>query len=57
MGMEDYQITEVKGGEAIIQLNDGFDKANVDAQVATAKQYPRDVIKCVNNNSTGNNGR
>ena len=49
MAMEDYKVTEVKGGEAIVQLNDGFEKANVDAQVATAKQYPRDIIKCVNN--------
>lgn len=49
MGIEDYQITELKGQESIVQLVDGFDKANVDVQVATAKQYPRDIKKCVNN--------
>lgn len=48
MGIEDYQVKKLDN-DNVIQLSDGFDKANVDAQVATAKQYPRDIQKCVNN--------
>lgn len=48
MGIEDYQVKKLDN-DNVIQLSDGFEKANVDAQVATAKQYPRDIQKCVNN--------
>lgn len=48
MGIEDYQVKKLDN-DNVIQLSDWFEKANVDAQVATAKQYPRDIQKCVNN--------
>lgn len=48
MGIEDYQVAEIKNDGSYVQL-DGFDKANVDAQVTTAKQYPRNIARCVDN--------
>lgn len=48
MGIEDYQVKKLDN-DNVIQLSDWFEKANIDAQVATAKQYPRDIQKCVNN--------
>lgn len=48
MGLEDYQVVELSNAQEIV-LQDGFDKANVDVQVATAKKYPRNLTRCVEN--------
>lgn len=48
MGLEDYQVVELGNAQEIL-LQDGFDKANVDIQVATAKKYPRNLTRCVEN--------
>ena len=48
MGLEDYQVVELGNAQEIV-LQDGFDKANVDVQVATAKKYPRNLTRCVEN--------
>lgn len=39
---------QVSHDQSIIQV-DAVERANVDSQVATAKQYPRDIARCVNN--------
>ena len=48
MGLEDYQVVELSNAQEIV-LQDGFDKANVDVQVSTAKKYPRNLTRCVDN--------
>lgn len=43
-----YEVMQVNHGQGIIQV-DAVERANVDSQVATAKQYPRDLARSVNN--------
>ena len=44
----EYETLQVKNPQGIIQL-DAVERANVDSQVATAKQYPRDIRRAINN--------
>lgn len=44
----EYEVMEVKQDQGIIQV-DAIERANVDSQVATAKQYPRNLSRCINN--------
>ena len=50
MNLENYEVAQIQTGDAqsIIQL-DSIEKANVDPQVSTAKQYPRDITRALNN--------
>ena len=48
MGIEDYKVEQLPNAENYIQL-DSLDKANVDAQVSTAKRYPRNISRAVDN--------
>ena len=43
-----YEVMQVAQDQSIIQV-DAVERANVDSQVATAKQYPRDLARSVNN--------
>ena len=43
-----YEVLQVNQDQHIIQI-DAVERANVDSQVATAKQYPRDLARSVNN--------
>lgn len=43
-----YEVLQVNQGQNIIQV-DAVERANVDSQVATAKQYPRDLMRSINN--------
>ena len=43
-----YEVMQVSQDQSIIQV-DAVERANVDSQVATAKQYPRDLTRCINN--------
>lgn len=43
-----YEVLQVNQDQSIIQV-DAVERANVDSQVATAKQYPRDLMRSVNN--------
>lgn len=43
-----YEVLQVNQDQSIIQV-DAVERANVDSQVATAKQYPRDLARSVNN--------
>lgn len=43
-----YEVMQVSQDQSIIQV-DAVERANVDSQVATAKQYPRDLARSVNN--------
>ena len=43
-----YEVMQVSHDQSIIQV-DAVERANVDSQVATAKQYPRDISRSVNN--------
>lgn len=49
--MEDaqYEVMQVADNAAAVQVIDPVERANVDSQVATAKQYPRDVKRAINN--------
>lgn len=44
----EYQVMQVENDQGIIQI-DAVERANVDSQVATAKQYPRDLKRSINN--------
>jgi hypothetical protein len=44
----EYQVMQVENDQSIIQI-DAVERANVDSQVATAKQYPRDIKRSINN--------
>ena len=50
MNLENYAVAQIQSGDeqSIIQL-DAIEKANVDTQVSTAKQYPRDITRALNN--------
>ena len=43
-----YEVMQVSHDQSIIQV-DAVERANVDSQVATAKQYPRDISRSLNN--------
>lgn len=43
-----YEVMQVQQDQSIIQI-DAVERANVDSQVATAKQYPRDLARSINN--------
>ncbi len=43
-----YEVLQVNQDQNIIQV-DAVERANVDSQVATAKQYPRNLMRSVNN--------
>lgn len=46
--LDAYEVTQVQHDQNIIQL-DTIERANVDSQIATAKQYPRDLRQAINN--------
>lgn len=46
--LDAYEVTQVQHDQNIIQL-DTIERANVDTQIATAKQYPRDLRRAINN--------
>lgn len=48
MENQEYEVLQVQQDQNIIQL-DSIERANVDSQVATAKQYPRDLARSINN--------
>lgn len=48
MENESYEVLQVQQDQNVIQV-DAIERANIDSQVATAKQYPRDVRRCVDN--------
>ena len=41
MGLENYEVLPVEAQDVQIVQVDAVERANVDSQVATAKQYPR----------------
>lgn len=43
-----YEVMQVQQDQSIIQI-DAVERANVDSQVATAKQYPRNLARSINN--------
>lgn len=50
MDLADYEVAQVAQGDAqsVIQM-DAIEKANVDVQVTTAKQFPRNVTRAIQN--------
>ena len=50
MNLENYEVAQVAqgDGQSIVQL-DAIEKANVDVQVATAKQFPRNLTRSIQN--------
>lgn len=49
MSLENYEVLTVEAQDAQIVQVDLVERANVDSQVATAKQYPRSMKRCVDN--------
>ena len=50
MDLQNYEVAQVAQGDAqsVIQM-DAIEKANVDVQVSTAKQFPRNVTRAIQN--------
>ena len=50
MDLGNYEVAQVAQGDAqsVIQM-DAIEKANVDVQVATAKQFPRNITRAIQN--------
>ena len=49
MGIEDYEVAQVSVGSLAEQRLDAIERANIDIQVSTAKAYPRDLKRAINN--------
>lgn len=49
MNLENYEVLPVEAQDVQIVQVDAAERANVDSQVATAKRYPRDIRRSINN--------
>ena len=49
MGLDDYESTRVETPSLQLMQTNLSEKAAIDTQVATAKAYPRDIIRAKNN--------
>lgn len=49
MSLENYEVLPVEAQEVQIVQADVLERANVDSQVATAKQYPRSIKRSIDN--------
>lgn len=49
MSTENYEVLEVEAQQPQLIQIDALERANVDSQVATAKQYPRNLKRCIDN--------
>lgn len=49
MGLEDYEVLQVEAQSVQSVSVDALERANVDSQVATAKQYPRNIRRSIDN--------
>lgn len=49
MGLEDYEVLPVEAQNIQSVSVDALERANVDSQVATAKQYPRNIRRSIDN--------
>lgn len=49
MNLENYKVLPVEAQDVQIVQVDAVERANVDSQVATAKRYPRDIRRSIDN--------
>lgn len=49
MNLENYEVLPVEAQDVQIVQVDAIERANVDSQVATAKRYPRDIRRSIDN--------
>lgn len=49
MALENYEVMEVKAEDVQVLSVDSTERASVDSQVATAKQYPRNLKRSIEN--------
>lgn len=49
MNIDDYEVLPVETHDAQVVQIDALERANVDSQVATAKQYPRNIRRSIDN--------
>lgn len=49
MNLENYEVLPVEAQDVQIVQVDAVERANVDSQVATAKRYPRDIKRSIDN--------
>lgn len=47
-GIEGYEVLQIDHAQPMVQL-DAIERANVDSQIATAKQYPRNLKRAIEN--------
>lgn len=51
MNLENYEVLPVEAQDVQIVQVDAVERANVDSQVATAKRYPRDIRRSIDNSA------
>lgn len=49
MNLENYEVLPVEAQDVQIVQVDAVERANIDSQVATAKRYPRDIRRSIDN--------
>ena len=49
MNIDDYEVLPVEAQDLRIEQVDALERANVDSQVATAKRYPRNIRRSIDN--------
>lgn len=49
MNIDDYEVLPVEAQDLRIEQADALERANVDSQVATAKRYPRNIRRSIDN--------
>lgn len=49
MNLENYEVLPVEAQDVQIVQVDAVERANVDSQIATAKRYPRDIRRSIDN--------
>jgi len=47
--LDNYEVLSLESENVQVMQVDALERANIDSQVATAKRYPRDIRRCIDN--------
>ncbi|MDR0825059.1 MAG: hypothetical protein LBN74_08185 [Prevotella sp.] len=47
--LDNYEVLSLEAESVQVMQVDALERANIDSQVATAKRYPRDIRRCIDN--------
>ncbi|NDV77868.1 hypothetical protein [Dysgonomonas sp. 511] len=47
--LDNYEVLSLEAENVQVMQLDALERANIDSQVATAKRYPRDIRRCIDN--------